>query len=151
MSSPDISGAWSLAQTDRFLREVRVPLRLACSGNEGHPRLVSLWFEWDGRRLWCATQESAQTARWIEDAPEVAFEVSPDEPPYRGVRGTGTASIVAERGKEQRERLLDRYDIDREGKLGSFLLERASTEVALRIEPQRMSTWDFTDRMSDDA
>ena len=51
------------------------------------------------------------------------------------------------RGEEILCRLLDRYLGSRETPLARWLLSRASQEVAIRIEPERLTSWDFSRRM----
>jgi len=44
-------------------------------------------------------------------------------------------------------RLLDRYLGSRDSGFATWLIERASTEVAIRIEPTWLTSWDFSKRM----
>lgn len=148
MPSPQ-PNPWNPAQIAVFLGESRIPLRLAAQDLGGCPRVVSLWFlpEVDGA-LWCATQASAQVARYLAAAPRCGFEVAGDLPPYRGVRGTALASLHPERGEEILRRLLERYGIAPHSKLAASLRAKASSEVAIRLAPARVSSWDFSARMA---
>ena len=47
-------GPWSTDQIHSFLRDVRIPIRIACNDAAGHPLLASLWFVPEGGKLWCA-------------------------------------------------------------------------------------------------
>lgn len=143
------TGPWSPSQVDAFLAETCVPLRLAANGTAGHPALVSLWFTPIEGRLWCATQRTAHIARLIERDPRCGFEVSVETPPYRGVRGSAEATLHADRGEAILRLLLDRYLGGTDSRLARQLLSRAGDEVAIALEPTRMSTWDFTERMKD--
>jgi hypothetical protein len=139
---------WNDAQIAAFLTESRIPLRLAVSDKSGCPRVVSLWFlPDDDGALWCATQAGAQVARFLRAEPRCGFEVAGDLPPYRGVRGTGLASLHPDRGEEILRRLLGRYGIAPDSKLAATLLAKADSEVAIRIAPARVSSWDFSARM----
>jgi hypothetical protein len=144
------SGPWSRAEIDRFLDRTRIPLRLAVNGTSGHPVLASLWFVPLGDRLWCATQQQASVTRLLERDPRCAFEVAPESPPYRGVRGAAIASLHAERGAEILGLLIDRYLGDRSSRLAHWLLGRAETETAIALAPQRLVSWDYSERMSGD-
>jgi hypothetical protein len=62
-------GPWSTNQIDRFLREIRVPIRIACNGASGHPVLASLWFVPVDGKLWCATQRTASVASLLARDP----------------------------------------------------------------------------------
>jgi hypothetical protein len=109
--------------------------------------LASLWFMPEEGRLWCATQRGASVASLLRRDPRCAFEVSVEKPPYRGVRGTGVATLQEARGEEILRSLIDRYLGDTDSKLASFLLGRAEQEVAIGIEPQTLVSWDYHERM----
>jgi hypothetical protein len=140
-------GPWSRQQIERFLEDVRIPVRLACNGSAGHPLLASLWFAPMDGLLWCATQRSASIASLIARDPRCAFEVSVETPPYRGVRGTGLATLHDDRGEEILRLLIDRYMGDATSKLASFLLARVEHETAIAIAPQTLTSWDYEERM----
>jgi nitroimidazol reductase NimA-like FMN-containing flavoprotein (pyridoxamine 5'-phosphate oxidase superfamily) len=130
-----------------YLREARVPLRLACNRPDGHPLLVSLWYAPQGGGLWCATQRDSRVAECLARDGRCAFEVAGDEPPYRGVRGKARARLVHHRGEETLRRLIDRYLGDANPRLAGWLLARAATETAIEIEPCSLMSWDYTSRM----
>jgi hypothetical protein len=142
-------GAWNDSEIAAYLAAARIPLRLAAHDGAGFPRVLSLWFlpDADGA-LWCATQASAQVVRFLTAEPRCGFEVAGDAPPYRGVRGTARASIHPERGDEMLRALLARYGVAPESALARKLLAKVASEVAIRLEPLRVSSWDFSRRMA---
>ena len=139
---------WSEGDAVAFLEGARVPLRLAFAGADGAPRLVSLWYAWREGAFWSATPATAFAARQIAANGTCAFEASTNHPPYRGVRGTGTAVLVPDRGQEWLSVLVDRYLTERNAALRASLLRGASNEVAIRIVPSSMFAWDFSSRMA---
>jgi hypothetical protein len=141
-------GPWSADRIERFLREAKLPVRLACNGESGHPVVASLWFVALEGRLWCATQKSASIASHLARDPRCAFEISGDAAPYCGVRGQGVVRLDEARGEEILRILLRRYLGDSPSPLASWLLARAEREVALAIEPRSMISWDYTSRMT---
>lgn len=141
------SGPWTDAEIQHFLARTRVPLRLAANGANGHPLLVSLWFAHRDGRLWCATQRGARIATLLARDPRCAFEVAPESPPYRGVRGQALATLHDERGSEMLALLIDRYLGDRESRLARWLLGRAEHETAIALEPRTLVSWDYRERM----
>ena len=78
---------------------------------------------------------------------EIGFEVSGDDAPYRGVRGTGVASIHPELAGEVLHRLIKKYQGDAETDLSQWLLSRLDKEVAIKITAMTLATWDFSGRM----
>lgn len=145
--TPKVKGAWDVRRVDLHLEESVVPLRLAIHGATGFPVLVSLWYLYEDRCLWCAVQRDSRVGQLVRRESRCAFEVAPNEPPYYGVRGQGHAHLVPECGSSILRRLMDRYLGDRYTSLRSWLEARAATETAIRIEPVRLTSWDFSQRM----
>lgn len=135
--------------TEKYLREIRIPIRLACVTESDWPMTVSLWYLYEDGKLYCATQASSKIVAYLRHEPRCAFEVSADEPPYCGVRGQAMATIDEKSGADLLERLLRRYLGGTNNQLAETLLAKRESEVAIVLEPANMFTWDFTDRMQD--
>lgn len=142
-----ITGPWSLDRIHAHLENTAVPLRLACVSASGHPQVLSLWYLWRAGSLWCATSPRARVVAMLEREPRCGFEVARDLPPYCGVRGRGIATLDRARGAEILAALVDRYQGSRETRLARWLLARSASEVAIRIEPESLASWDFAERM----
>jgi nitroimidazol reductase NimA-like FMN-containing flavoprotein (pyridoxamine 5'-phosphate oxidase superfamily) len=140
-------GPWSAEQSERFLLETRVPLRLACNGAAGHPVLASLWFVPLDGRLWCATKRSAKVALHLARDPRCAFEIAEESAGYRGVRGQALATLDDARGEEILRALIARYLADPEASFARWLLAGAARETAIALEPRSLVSWDFRERM----
>ena len=78
---------------------------------------------------------------------KVGFEVSPNEPPYHGVRGQGTVTLHDEGAEEILESVIDRYLADSNNDLAKWLLSRKEEEVLIELQPQRFFSWDYRNRM----
>ncbi|WP_276258814.1 pyridoxamine 5'-phosphate oxidase family protein [Haloglomus litoreum] len=145
----NVTGSWTEAETASFLADTAVPVRVACRTPRGGLWMLSLWFlPWDGA-LWCATGADADVVRYLDHDDGVAFEVSTNEPPYRGVRGAGTATVEPDTDKSLLRALFDRYLGGTDNSLADRLLADDRDEVRIRIDPTRLYTWDFTERMRD--
>lgn len=142
------TSAWSLAELEAFLNHSVIPLRLGIAGTDG-PLIVPLWYCYQAGILWCATHRDAHVVRAVAEHPLCAIDISTNDVPYRGVRGAGSVAVVAERGSEWIEVLVQRYLGGTDSKLAHWLLGRREEEVALRIEPHWLTSWDFSGRMSD--
>jgi nitroimidazol reductase NimA-like FMN-containing flavoprotein (pyridoxamine 5'-phosphate oxidase superfamily) len=142
-----MSGCWTETQIAAFMVESQIPLRLAVQDATGCPLVMSLWFLYEDGAIWCATNAKARVLSYLTSEPRCGFEVAGDIPPYRGVRGKGRASLYPEQGGEILKRLLDRYGIESNSKLAAMLLSKIDQEVAIRISPDRFSSWDFSQRM----
>ncbi len=138
---------WDNAGIAMFLGETQVPVRLAVNDG-GTPLICSLWFLYDDAAIWCATQRSAHVAALLAADPRVGFEVAPETMPYRGVRGQGRVTLLPDQGPALLARLVDRYLGTRETGFARWLLTMSVNEVAIRIDPDWLTAWDFSARMS---
>lgn len=139
----------NLIEFEEYLDAVRIPVRLACNTTTDWPTVISLWFLHKDGLLYCATQKTAKIVNYLQNDPRCAFEIAEDQPPYCGIRGQARARIDETRGAEILEKLLVRYLGNTESNLASSLLANSDTEIAIMLEPIRIFTWDFTDRMAE--
>jgi hypothetical protein len=143
------TGPWSPEQTREYLTERAVPIRVATRTPGGRLWMLSLWYLFRDGALWCATSASADVVAFIEDDPGVAFEVSENEPPYMGVRGSAEASLSPDEDKSLLRELIARYLGGTDSTLARRLLDADREEVRIRLEPTRTHTWDYSERMRD--
>ena len=145
----DITGDWTRERTEAFLDDQTIPVRLATHTPGGGLWMLSLWYRYCDGRLECATGTNAKVVEYLREAPVVAFEISTNDVPYRGVRGVGSASIDPDEDKTVLSSLIERYLGDTDSQLANYLLSPDRDEVRITIEIERAFTWDFSDRMSD--
>jgi nitroimidazol reductase NimA-like FMN-containing flavoprotein (pyridoxamine 5'-phosphate oxidase superfamily) len=145
----EYTGAWDRDAVAEFLADATIPVRLACHTPAGRLWQVALWFHHDDGRLACATSASADVTRFLRKRPEVAFDVSTNEPPYRGVRGYGTTAIEPDPDKALLTALLERYLGGTDSALAERLLDGDREEVRIHVEPERVHSWDYSERMAD--
>lgn len=149
MSMVRPNSAWDRVQIDSFLIDTVIPVRLGTLTSDGRPLVSSLWFLYEDQALWCATQASSSVASLLQQTPECGFEVAPEQMPYRGVRGQGRAELLPEQGLPLLLKLVDRYLGTRDTEFAQWLIKLAQKdEVAVRIELEWLTAWDFSDRMS---
>lgn len=144
-------GRWDEPGVADYLDGARVPVRLATRTPRGGLWMLSLWFRRVDGELRCATAADADVVEYLESDPEVAFEVSTNDPPYRGVRGNGTATVDPDEGKELLRSLLERYLGGTDNPTGRRLLRDEREEVRIRIEPRTVYSWDYSERMAGDG
>lgn len=144
----ELSGPWNLEQISEFLQTHTFPLRLSCVGEDGFPRVVSVWFGYNGSEFQCVSHRSSQLVRLLERDDRVGFEIAPNEPPYCGVRGQGRAALSPDTGGAVLTRMLERYLGGTESELAQWLLSRADGEMLITITPLRLFSWDYRSRMS---
>ena len=147
MSLIRTNSSWNQQTIAAFLRATVIPVRLACTDSGGAPLICSLWYVYQDDAIWCATQQSANIVTLLERQPQCGFEIAPDSMPYRGVRGQGRVTLLIEEGPGLLLQLIDRYLGDRDSGFSKWLIEKSSTEVAIKIEPDWLTSWDFSKRM----
>jgi Pyridoxamine 5'-phosphate oxidase len=72
----------------------RISARLAYSWLDGAPRVVPIWFHWNGSELVLATAERAPKLKALRENPQVALTIDDDSTwPYRVLMVRGVASV----------------------------------------------------------
>ena len=142
------NSAWDQQGIARFLDDTVIPLRLGIESKRS-PLIVTLWFEFRDAAIWCAAHQDSLVVRALRENPACAIDISTNDIPYRGVRGAGTAACLPTDGAGTLARLIERYLGDHDSQLARWLKSREDDEVALRITPNWLTSWDFSERMSD--
>jgi len=142
------SSQWQAQEISAFLTETTVPLRLACQDLNGFPLICSLWFCYQDDYLWCVSQEKSYIVKRLQADSKVAFDIGVNTPPYRGIRGQGKATLLRQPAAHMLTAMLNRYHIDLNSKLAKWLIGRTDSEYAIRIDIEKISSWDYTPRMS---
>jgi hypothetical protein len=145
----DIKGPWDHAAASEFLKAATFPLRLACVGSDGFPRVVSLWYQYRDGHFLCVTHRDSKLTALLRSNHKVGFEVSPNEPPYHGARGQGLVSLHNAGGEEVLRDNLQRYLGGTDSSLARWLLSRADEELLVEVQVTRMFSWDYRERMAD--
>ena len=92
-------------------------------------------------------KDSAKIVSYLQHDNRCAFEIAADQPPYCGIRGQAKVWIDEKLGVEILEKLLVRYLGGTDNDLAKKLLANSESEVAIVLEPVRIYSWDFSDRM----
>ena len=144
-----LRGPLSRSEIERLLETTTVPLRLACHRPDGSLWMLSLWFRYRDGTIQCATGATADVVSFLERDPAVAFEVSTNDPPYRGVRGNGTATVESDPEKAVLSSLIERYLESTDTPFARRLLDDDREEVTITIDLETVYGWDFSERMKD--
>lgn len=143
-----VSGVWDDEQLESFLREATIPIRLSSHRPDESLWLVALWYRYRDGSFECATWEDAKIVQYLRNDAEVAFDVSTNVMPYRGIRGNGTTALSPDWDKEVLRGLIDRYGVDPDSPLASWLLDDDREGIRIRIEPRVIYSWDYRDSMA---
>lgn len=142
------SSSWDEQAITHYLKTSEIPLRLSCIDQAGFPLVCSLWFQFDGESLWCATHKSAKIIALLQDNPKCGFEISVNDIPYKGVRGKGEVELIQASGETVLKELIQRYLGSDESSLAQWLLSRSKDEYAIKINIKNLTSWDFSQRMA---
>lgn len=142
-------GPWNESAVRQYLEATVIPARVAVNTPSGSPLVLSLWFLPRDGSIWCACNQRARVIEHLRRDPRCSFEIASEVPPYRGVRGQGKAVLDSTEGPAILGELLARYRIHSGSKLATLLSKEAANEVAIRIDPDWITSWDFSARMAD--
>jgi PPOX class probable F420-dependent enzyme len=129
----------------RFLEEQRV-VNIATIGPTGVPHLVAMWYALVDGAIWFETKAKSQKIKNLRRDPRISclVEAGHTYDTLRGVELEGTAEIV-----EDPERLWDvgvsvweRYNGPYSEEVKPFVETMLHKRVAVRVQVDRMRTWD---------
>ena len=136
-------------EISRSIPDSKIPIRIAFMKSNSLPAVVSLWYVCKGGKIYCATQKTAKIVSYLKKNPLCGFEIAADKPPYKGMRGEGTARILNETGAYVLDLLMDKYLGEKKSALSKFLKDNSKTEVAIEITPKKIVNYDYSKRMKD--
>lgn len=140
----ELRGTWNERELERFLTESRIPIRLAVHRGDGSMWMVALWYRYRDGSFECVTPMNAALVEFLRSGSSVAFDVSTNDPPYRGVRGNGGAALSPDEDRETLVALIDRYLGGTESSLADLLLTDEGGMIRIRIQPNEMYCWDYS-------
>jgi hypothetical protein len=75
------------------LLQSTLPARLAYNWKDGTPRVVPIWFHWNGKEIVLGTPPDAPKMQALEDGVKVALTLDSDTMPYKVLQLRGTARV----------------------------------------------------------
>ena len=76
----------------------RIPARLAYNWTDGIPRVVSIWFHWNGSDIVMATLPGAPKLKALQSGDRVAITIDTNDPPHHILSIRGTAEVTETQG-----------------------------------------------------
>jgi nitroimidazol reductase NimA-like FMN-containing flavoprotein (pyridoxamine 5'-phosphate oxidase superfamily) len=135
------------AEAQEFLTESRSVIRLGTIDDSGDPNIHPVWyyFEPRGQKLYAFVAKNSKKARNIGKRRRIYFDVDQDRWPYKGVRGKGEVSELAEAETLAIvEKILARYIKKGHPMFASFIDSvRKGSYIVVEITPSYFSTWDY--------
>ena len=71
----------------------KIPARVAYVGTDGAPRVVPIWFHWNGREIVMASPPKAPKLKALKKNPKVALTIDDNDFPHKVLLIRGTARL----------------------------------------------------------
>ncbi|MGC2597936.1 MAG: pyridoxamine 5'-phosphate oxidase family protein [Nitrososphaeraceae archaeon] len=135
-------------EIEKFL-DSKLNLQLATTDDQGEPNIQPVWFYYDkdGEKLLITTSKLARKTQNLRNKPVVYFSMDDENPPYKGVKGKGIATLVEDpdRTVPQGDRISMKYLGTLDHPIAKMISEGSKNgdNVLIEISPKFFSTWDY--------
>ena len=135
-------------EIEKFL-DSKLNLQLATTDDQGEPNIQPVWFYYDkdGEKLLITTSKLARKTQNLRNKPVVYFSMDDENPPYKGVKGKGIATLVEDpdRTIPQGDRISMKYLGTLDHPIAKMISEGSKNgdNVLIEISPKFFSTWDY--------
>jgi hypothetical protein len=147
---PVNQGSLDLLQhpTSQSLLQSRIPAGLAYIWTDGTPRVVPIWFHWDGRAFVLGTPPKAPKLKALAENPKVALTIDDDNFPHKVLLVRGSARLEKMQGIVPEYALAaERYFGSQQGKAWVEQLRSMTQEmVRISVTPEWVGLLDFQTR-----
>lgn len=130
------------------LLQSKIPARLAYVWTDGTPRVVPIWFHWNGREIVMASPEKAPKLKALAKNPKVSLTIDDNTFPHKVLLIRGTARLERVEGiVPEYAKSAERYfgTAQAEAWLGQ-LSKLVSSMVRITITPEWVGVLDFQAR-----
>jgi len=126
----------------------KIPARLAYIGTDGAPRVIPIWFHWNGRDIVVATPPKAPKLKALKKNPKVSLTIDDNTFPHKVLLVRGTARLEPVDGiVPEYIAAADRYFGPEQGKAWVGQLKTMiSSMVRITITPEWVGLLDFQTR-----
>jgi PPOX class probable F420-dependent enzyme len=135
-------------EAEKFL-ESKLTLQLATTDEKGEPNIQPVWFYYDKDegKLLLITSKVAKKTQNLRNRPTIYFSIDDANPPYKGVKGKGNATIVEDPNRivPQAEKISIKYLGTLDHPAAKEMADRSKNGegILVEISPKFFSTWDF--------
>ena len=125
-----------------------IPARLAYNWLDGTPRVVPIWFHWDGKEFVMGSPPRAPKLKALTRNPKVALTIDDNGWPHKVLLVRGTASVSTVQGIVPEYALAARrYFGEEQGKAWVDQIGGMITEMGrVAIKPEWVGLLDFVER-----
>ena len=122
------------------------PARLAYTWSDGTPRVVPIWFHWDGKAIVLGSPPKAPKLKVLGSRNAVAVTIDTADPPYRvlSIRGRADVEMIDDVSPEYAS-AAERYMGQEQGRAWVAQL-RGQSMARIRVVPEWVNILDFETR-----
>jgi PPOX class probable F420-dependent enzyme len=130
------------------LLHARIPARVAYVARDGTPRVVPVWFHWDGHDIVIGTPTNAPKVKALRERPQVAITIDDNTFPNKVLLIRGTARLSEVQGiVPEYAMAAERYFSPEEGRAWVRQLSGTiSGMVRIAITPEWVGVLDYRER-----
>ncbi|HJT69554.1 MAG TPA: pyridoxamine 5'-phosphate oxidase family protein [Terriglobales bacterium] len=147
---PVKQGSLELLQhaASKELLQSKIPARMAYVWTDGTPRVIPIWFHWDGREFVMATPSKAPKLKALAKNPKVSLTIDDNNFPHKVLLVRGTAKLQPVSGIVPEYALAaERYFGEQQGQAWVTQLKSMVQEmVRISITPEWVGLLDFQTR-----
>jgi nitroimidazol reductase NimA-like FMN-containing flavoprotein (pyridoxamine 5'-phosphate oxidase superfamily) len=135
-------------EVDRFLAS-NLMLQMATIDEQGEPNIQPVWFYYDKNRekLLITTSKLAKKVQNLRNKPILYFSIDDENFPYKGVKGKGSMTIIADpnRTVSEGDKISMKYLGTLDHPIAKMITEHSKKgeNVLIEISPKFFSTWDY--------
>ena len=137
-------------EVKEFLTNSRLNVHIATIDEKGFPNIHPTWYYFDesSNNIYIAISKHSKKVSNLKKNLYIYFCIDDPNPPYKGVRGKGNASISenVDSNISIAEKIMLKYLGSLEHQMAKTLMElvRKGDEISIEIAPQYFSTWDYS-------
>ena len=126
----------------------KIPARLAYVWTDNTPRVIPIWFHWNGREIVMATPPKAPKLKALQKNPKVSLTIDDNTFPHKVLLIRGTARLETVAGiVPEYAAAADRYFGQEQAQAWlSQLRSMVSSQVRITITPEWVGLLDFQTR-----
>jgi Pyridoxamine 5'-phosphate oxidase len=126
----------------------KIPARLAYVWMDGTPRVVPIWFHWNGREVVMATPPKAPKLKALKMNPKVSLTIDENDFPQKVllIRGTVRLELVDGIAAEYVAAAERYFDAKQAEEWLALLRTRISSQVRITVTPEWVGVLDFQAR-----
>ena len=147
-SKPGLGSSMTEDEVRDFLSNSMLFARLGTIDEKGDPNVHPVWYYFDDGRIYFETGKNSKKVRNIRKRNNIYFCIDETNPPYKGVRGKGTAIISEDinRNISIAEKIIIKYTGSLNNTMAKFLMDsiKRGESIIIEIIPHYYATWDHS-------